>query len=287
MAVSSATELVQAVKAAHSSGRLYCVIAGGSNVVFDDNGFKGLVIQYQNPKAKIQIEGDKITVEAGTSLAALVKAANRAGREGLESLAGIPGTVAGAVVCNAGAYVRTISDFLESVEVYNPSTSLGITKLTKAQSKFSYRTSIFKSKKAKDWLVLSATFKLPKGDSQELTKRSREIIKIREAKYKPRLKCPGSYFKNVLLKDISAKSNKLINLDKVRDGKIPAGYLLEEVGACGMRKGGICVASFHGNLLINDGTGTAKQAKSLATELKKRVQKRFGIELEEEIRYML
>ena len=91
----------------------------------------------------------------------------------------------------------------------------------------------------------------------------------------------------MLLKDISAKSNKLINLDKVRDGKIPAGYLLEEVGACGMRKGGICVASFHGNLLINDGTGTAKQAKSLATELKKRVQKRFGIELEEEIRYML
>ena len=74
---------------------------------------------------------------------------------------------------------------------------------------------------------------------------------------------------------------------KIRDGKIPAGYLLEAVGAKGMRQGGVYVADFHGNLLINDGHGTYRDTVALATKLKRLVQKKFGIMLEEEVRYMV
>ena len=104
-------------------------------------------------------------------------------------------------------------------------------------------------------------------------------------KYKPGLKCPGSFFKNVLVRDASQRTLKLIDKIKIIKSKIPTGYLLEEVGAKGMRRGGIKIADFHGNLFINEGAGTARDVKELAKELKKRVRDHFGIELEEEVMY--
>ena len=126
-----------------------------------------------------------------------------------------------------------------------------------------------------------------KGNKKELIKKSREIIRIRSEKYNSQLRCPGSFFKNVLVKDISNQAKKLIDPIKIRDGKIPAGYLLEAVGAKGMRQGGIYVADFHGNLLVNDRHGTYRDVVTLAIKLKKLVQKKFGITLEEEVRYMV
>ena len=118
-----------------------------------------------------------------------------------------------------------------------------------------------------------------------MKKISREIIKTREKKYQPGLRCPGSFFKNVLMENISEKSLESIDKKKIIEGKIPAGYLLEEAGAKGMKLGGVRIANFHGNLLINSGRAKAKEVKKMVAILKRKVHKKFGIELEEEVRY--
>ncbi len=279
--VHSPEELVAAVCWAKEKNWPYFLIAGGSNVVFGDKPFRGLVIRYLNPRGKISCQGDALTCEAGVPLERLIRTAIKSGLAGLEALSGIPGTVGGAIVGNAGAYGQCISDCLMRVEIFD---GQKIKWLNKKQCRFAYRDSIFKKK---NWLILRAEFKLVTGDKKVLAKKSREIIKVRSEKYDSSLRCPGSFFKNVLVKDISSRAKKLINQTKIRDGKIPAGYLLEEVGAKGRRVGGIYVADFHGNLLINDGHGTYRDVITLATKLKKLVQKKFSLTLDEEVRYLI
>lgn len=264
-------ELVVAVSDARKNKIPYQLIAGGSNVVFSDKFFRGLLIVYRNPAGKIKIENNVVECDASLPLLKLVTGTVKNGFAGLETLSGIPGTVGGAIVGNAGAYGQSISDKLVAVEVWDPLLGAGgKTKwIEKKNCKFKYRDSIFKHK---DLVVLRAKFELVKGEQKELVKKSREIIKIRNQKYAPGLRCPGSFFKNVVQADGS---------------KIPAGKLLEEVGAKGMRVGGIYVADFHGNLLLNDGTGTCAEVKKLATKLKQKVFKKFGIKLEEEVRYIV
>ncbi|HEY4476553.1 MAG TPA: UDP-N-acetylmuramate dehydrogenase [Candidatus Paceibacterota bacterium] len=283
-------ELVLAVKLAVKDKMRYEVIAGGSNVVFSDKTFDGLVIHYRVKKQGSTLktrQGRTLKCEAGLLLSRLIETAISNGLAGLETLSGIPGTVGGAIVGNAGAYGQTISDCLTRVEIFDPKNvrhSVSHKRwLTKKQCRFAYRESVFKSK---NWLILRAEFKLKKGDKKVLAKKSREIIKVRSEKYNPNLRCPGSFFKNVLISDVSRVTLARIDKQKIRAGKIPAGYLLEAVGAKGRRVGGIYVADFHGNLLINDGHGTYRDVRLLAAKLKKLVQKKFGIELDEEVRYI-
>jgi len=292
ISVSNTAELIEAVLLAKKKNWPYFLIAGGSNVVFGDKFFRGLVIRFV-PKVKVVKDsprhwrGLSLTVESNLPLAQLIKTAIKSGLAGLESLSGIPGTVGGAIVGNAGAYGQCVSDCLTRVQIFDPDVKhsvFNIRWLTKKQCRFTYRDSVFKSN---NWLILRAEFCLPKGDKKILTKKSREIIKIRSEKYNSNLRCPGSFFKNVLVNDVPKAALAKIDEQKIINGKIPAGYLLETVGAKGMSVGGIHVADFHGNLLINDGHGTYRDVITLATKLKKLVQKRFGIILEEEVRYML
>lgn len=278
--------LVLAVKSARTNKTPYVIIAGGSNVVFPDRPYRGTVIVFCDSRKlnhTCHCQGDTLTVSAGIPLAELIKCAIKNNLAGLEALSGIPGTVGGAVVGNAGAYGQSISDHLVAVEVFNPNVKHSVFNISKKQCKFAYRDSIFKHK---EWIVLRAKFKLEPGDGKALAKKSREIIKTRNAKYTPGLKCPGSFFKNVLVGNIRRSDLRKIDPARIISDKIPAGYLLSEVGAKGMREGGIFVADFHGNLLINDGTGTYADVKKLARKLKQKVFKKFGIRLEEEVRYM-
>lgn len=275
------TELVEVISLAQKNHTPYQLIAGGSNVVFPDKFYPGLIIVFRHPTGKVQISGQTIECDASLPLAKLISGAIKNSLGGLEALSGIPGTVGGAVVGNAGAYGQSISDKLVTVEVWD---GTKIKWLEKEACKFAYRDSIFKHK---ELVVLRARFELEKGDGKELAKKSRGIIKVRNQKYVPGLKCPGSFFKNVLVKKVPKSSLKLIDSARIISDKIPAGYLLETVGAKGMREGGIYVANFHGNLLINDGTGTFSDVKKLAQKLKQKVFKKFGITLEEEVRYMI
>ncbi|MEK7076615.1 MAG: UDP-N-acetylmuramate dehydrogenase, partial [Patescibacteria group bacterium] len=232
---------------------------------------------------------------AGVPLAEVITFAISKGLQGLETLSGIPGTIGGAVFGNAGAYGHSMMEVVERVEVLDVSrmstnSGTNITNVRKwlmnRQCGFGYRESILKKK---NWIILRVVLELRPpaggGDREVLKKKSREIIATREKKYKPGIRCPGSFFKNVLVKDVSKKSLALVDSLKIIDGKIPAGWLLEQVEAKGMREGGIYIADFHGNLFVNDGKGKARDVKALARKLKKKVFDRFGIMLEEEVRY--
>lgn len=293
---------MEAVAAAKNSGLPYKILAGGSNIVFPDGILNGFLIKIGSfSRPLIKVVGQRIEADSGVELMQLIKVAIRNGFSGLETLSGIPGTIGGAIVGNAGAYGHSISEAVEKVEIFDPfdaapsfapqsGTSAGRQGKRWLKNKdcgFHYRHSIFKEQ---PYIVLRAVLKFnlsgqEKGNPKKLKEISQNIITARLKKYKPGLRCPGSFFKNVLVKDVSRKTLSLINQEKIIEGKIPAGYLLEQVGAKGMRLGGIRIADFHGNLLINDGQATAKDVKNLAEILKNRVQNKFGIKLEEEIRY--
>lgn len=262
---------------AQAGGIPYIILAGGSNMVFPETLDK-LVVYIKSKKLPEVAEGT-IECEAGQPLAVLVDTAINAGLKGLEQLSGIPGTVGGAIIGNAGAYGREISDSLISVKVFDGEKEI---ELKKSDCDFSYRNSRFK--KDRSLIVLSAKFELEKSDSQELKKISQEIIAKREEKYPPGLKCPGSFYKNLLVKNLSAEALAKIPADKIMFGKIPSGYLLEEVGAKGMKEGNIAVADYHGNLILNNGGGVFSEVEVLDEKLKKLVKEKFGIEIEEEVR---
>lgn len=292
--VSTPEELTNAANEAKASGIPYLLMAGGSNLVFSDETYPGLLIHYlAREDARPEIIRSRLLVgnkfsglvqcEVGLPLATLINFAVENGLAGLEALSGIPGTVGGAIVGNAGAYGQCISDHIEKIEIWDGEK---VGWLEKDKAGFVYRNSIFKNE-GKNWLVLRAIFNLEKGDGVKLLKKSKEIIEIRNAKYVPGTKCPGSYFKNVLVSTIMPAALAKIDQSKIRDGKIPAGYLLEEVGAKGMREGEAVVANFHGNLIINEGHATYADVIKLVTKLKKLVKDRFGIGLDEEVRYMV
>ena len=291
----SPEDLLEAVLWAKEKKVRYRVIAGGSNIVFPDAGLDYALIRYCGGKittgtcyALLHFPHDRgknvtmskcMVVDAGVMLGDVVERSIALGWKGLETLSGIPGTVGGAVYGNAGAYGRSISEVVVGVEVFEKSK---ITWLTRRQCAFRYRHSVLKEK---PYHILRVALRFEKGHTKALKKKSRAIIAIRERKYKPGLRCPGSFFKNVLVKDVSRKSLALVDPEKIIEGKIPTGWLLEQVNAKGMHVGGIEIAGFHGNLFINRGGGTAADVKKLARVLKGKVKRKFGIMLEEEVRY--
>lgn len=270
----SKKSLIKAVKAAKTFRISFIVIGSGSNLLIHDNGYEGLIIK--NNIKGIKIKGSMINPEGGVLLQTLVDKANENGLSGLERLTGIPGTVAGAIYGNAGAYGQTISDNLTRVGVTDGDKTFW---LSKKECGFQYRESIFK--KQKDLIILKAEFELVKGNSVELKKTSEEIADLRRKKYLLGIRCPGSFFKNVLLE----KLPKHLQNDMPEDyyGKVPAWYFLEEVGAKGQKRGDIKIADFHANLFINEGGGKASDFFELAKEYKEKVKEKFGITLEPEV----
>lgn len=276
--VKNTKELLAAIEFARTKKLKYRIFAGGSNVVFPDGVIHGLLIRIVGGAIK-KVGEERVYADAGVSLARLITYAITHGFIGVETLSGIPGTVGGAIVGNAGAYGHSIEESIQRVHVWDGRKEVWI---AKNECKFAYRESIFKQK---DWIVLGVEFAFYGGSTKNLWATSRRIIAERLKKYPRGLRCPGSYFKNILIKDIPVKALRKIDANKIIGDKLPAGYLLEVVGAKGMRRGGVGVADYHGNLILNYGKGTAKDAKLLAATLKKRVRARFGIELQEEIRY--
>ncbi|HEY4483806.1 MAG TPA: UDP-N-acetylmuramate dehydrogenase [Candidatus Paceibacterota bacterium] len=278
--VEDAEQLVQVVQKARTQKIPYYIFAGGSNVVFPDKIPKKLIICLRASrlnKINHEVKANRIEIEAGVPLSLLISLSIRNSLQGLESLSGIPGTVGGAIYGNAGAYGQSISDKLEAVLIWDGKNTRWV---TKEECQFTYRSSIFKKK---DWLILSARFILFAGDKKELQQKSRQIIAIRNKKYVPGIKCPGSFFKNVLVKNVSKVVLKNIPPEKIIEGKIPAGFLLESIGAKNSRQGQIFIPDFHGNLLINEGGGRASDVVKLASRLQKKVKDKFGINLEAEV----
>lgn len=275
--VSNTKDLIEIISNTNKNKIPYLIIGGGSNLLIADSGVNKLII-------KNEIEGitkivNKLKVKSGLSLQNLVDYSIGNSLSGLQKLNGIPGTVGGAVFGNAGAYGQTISDNILEVICLDPR-SLEVVTLQKEECEFNYRDSIFKKN---GFIILEAVFKLMNGNIKELRKEAKEIIEKRLIKYPKGIKCPGSFFKNLIADKLPPEVLSKIPKDKIVFGKVPAGSLLELVGAQGQTLGEIEIADYHANLFLNKGNGKASDFYALAKKYALKVKERFGINLEPEV----
>jgi UDP-N-acetylmuramate dehydrogenase len=275
----SEAAFILAVEAAQAAEMPLVVIGGGTNLIVSDEGYRGLVLRFRDDR--LTAEGWRLTAGAGAVLQDLVDFANRGGLQGLETLAGIPGWVGAAVYGNAGAYGHAIAERVRSVRVFD---GAAVRQLDNAACEFRYRESVFKQHK--DWIIFCTELALDPADAAALERTSAEIVAVRNRKFPPTMKCAGSIFKNFLLRDLPARAAAEVPSEVIREGKVPAAWFLEQVGAKGMERGGIRVADYHANLIYNAGEGTARELRSLIAELKERVRQRFALEVEEEVQYV-
>jgi UDP-N-acetylmuramate dehydrogenase len=274
-----AAAFVRALELARSSGWPYLVVGGGTNLIVSDEGFPGLVLRFTGKR--LEADGATVTAQAGAMLQDLVDFSIGRGLKGLETLAGIPGWVGGAVYGNAGAYGHSISERVSRARIHG---GAGVRDIDNAACDFRYRESIFKRNKA--WIILEVTLALAPASREELRATAGRIVTARNEKFPPEMKCAGSIFKNLLLAGLPGAVAARVPDEAVREGKIPAAWFLEQSGAKGLVRGGMHVASYHANLIYNDGSGTARELRELVGDLKARVQARFGLDLEEEVQYV-
>jgi UDP-N-acetylmuramate dehydrogenase len=275
----NAEAFVAAVTAARSSGLATMVIGGGTNLIVSDSGFRGIVLKFRSDR--LMAANQRVHADAGAVLQDLVDFSIARGLKGLETLSGIPGWVGAAVYGNAGAYGHSISERVLSVRFFDGES---VRVFSNEQCEFHYRESIFKDHK--EWIIFSVELLLEPADAAVLRETADGILKVRNEKFPVTMKCAGSIFKNLLLKELPADVAAQVPPATVREGKIPAAWFLEQVGAKGMQRGDIHVATYHANLLYNAGAGTAADLVALIQELKTQVRARFGIELEEEVQYV-
>jgi UDP-N-acetylmuramate dehydrogenase len=270
---------VAALTSAYASGHPVMVIGGGTNLIVSDNGFRGVVLRYR--ASRLTADGTRVAADAGAVLQDLVDFTVDAGLKGIETLAGIPGSVGAAVYGNAGAYGHSISERVVSVRFYD---GHAVRVFDNAACEFRYRESVFKQHK--EWIIFSTELLLDAADAPVLRKTADDIVKIRNEKFPVTMKCAGSIFKNLLLNELPQRVAQEVPPTVVREGKIPAAWFLEQAGAKGLQRGDIHVATYHANLIYNAGAGTAADLCAVIQELKHRVRDRFGIEIEEEVQYV-
>lgn len=274
-------EILEALKLAQEKNLPVFVLGGGSNVLVSDKGFDGIVIKIQNTKYKII--DTIVDCDAGCSLSKIVSESVKSGLTGLEWAAGIPGTVGGAVRGNAGA--RTLggemADAIESVKVLDVD-DLQLKNYDSGMCGYEYRNSVFKQNP--NLIILSANLKLKKGDKEKSQKIVKEILAKRKEKQPMEFPSPGSFFKNPIVEDKNLiKQFETDTGQKIRDGKIPAPWLIEEAGLKGKKIGGAMVSEKHANFIVNTGNATAENVIMLAAIIKTKVRNKFGIQLQEEV----
>lgn len=235
----------------------YMVLGNGSNVIFNDSGYNGVIIKLDNFN-HLNIINNKIVVGAGYPLNKLALRVSRLGLTGMEFAAGIPGTVGGAVYMNAGAYKSDMGYILTSVKVLTP--NYEIKTMKNKELDFHYRTSFLQ--KNKDYICLEATITLIKGNSEEIMEIINERKKRRVETQPLEYPSAGSVFRNP-------------------EGDF-AGRLIEEIGYKGKSIGGAQVSEKHANFIINTGNATGEEVKELINDIKNKIKEKYNIELKVE-----
>jgi UDP-N-acetylmuramate dehydrogenase len=270
---------IAALDAGRSSGIPTMVIGGGTNLVVSDRGFRGIVLRYRGDR--LTAANGRVLADAGAAFEDLVNFAIARGLQGLETFAGIPGSVGAAIYGNAGAYGHSLSERVVNVRFHD---GCGIRVFNNEECQFHYRESVFK--RHKDWIIFSTELLLEPANSVALRETADGILKVRNEKFPVTMKCAGSIFKNLLLEDLPPAVAAEVPASAVREGKVPAAWFLEQVGAKGLQRGDIHVAAYHANLIYNAGAGTASDLCALIQDLKAHVRARFGMDLEEEVQYV-
>lgn len=239
----------------------FFVLGNGSNLLVGDKGYKGIVIQISTAMGNVSVNGNLVTVEAGALLTRVAKAMTEYGLTGLEFAAGIPGTVGGAIVMNAGAYEGEMCQVVKSVTIMDRDGNL--MELDRDSMEFGYRTSIIKKK---PFVVVDVTMELTRGDSKAIQDKMDDLNARRREKQPLEYASAGSTFK--------------------RPEGTFAGKLIMEAGLRGYRIGGAQVSEKHCGFVVNLGTATAADVFEVIEVVKEKVKLQTGIDLETEVVYL-
>lgn len=259
--ISSEEQLRKLIPYFENVGVEYFVLGKGSNLLVGDKGYPGVILQISDACQQIEAEGNRLQVQAGAALSKVALFAMERGLEGLEFAAGIPGTVGGGVVMNAGAYGGEMKQVVESVRVL--SSEGEILTLDNDTMEFGYRTSIIRNR---NFTVMSVTFRLREGNREEIRARIEDFQKRRMEKQPLNYPSAGSTFK--------------------RPEGYFAGKLIMDAGLRGFQIGDARVSDKHCGFVVNVGKATARDVTDVIEEVQEKVRERFGVSLEREVIYL-
>ena len=252
-------ELIQIIKTINKNKIKFHFIGSGSNLLVGDKNLKCIIVSLKKTFKKILFNNNTVNVEAGVMLGTLVKELNKRDITGYESLIGVPGTVGGALIMNAGAFGSEISNNFISARTI---TNNGIIKeYDYKKIIFSYRESSF----PKNEILIDALFKCKKGNNKKINERKMASSKERKEKQPLKYRSAGSIFKNP-------------------SQKIAAGYLIDKANLKGFQIGGAQISEKHANFIINTGNASSNDVIELINIIKKKVYMLFKIKLELEIK---
>jgi len=254
----SKEQVIKSVEVCKENKIPFYLIGNGSNILVRDGGFRGVVISLKEVNTII-VDGDKIEAECGVMLKAVSDKAMENSLTGFEFACGIPGTIGGAVFMNAGAYDGEIAHVIESAEIIDE--ECNIVRLSNKDLDFGYRSSIVMKK---GYTVLSAVFKLEKGQVKTIKELVDDLTNKRESKQPLEYPSAGSTFK--------------------RPTGYFAGKLIQDAGLKGYSIGGAAVSEKHSGFVINKGNATAKDITDLIKYIQDEVKRQFGVELHPEVR---
>ncbi len=258
----SEADLRAALAWAHRTARPWRVIGLGSNLLCPDAGYMGLVLSLEQACAAWRLDGNRLWAGGGVHLAPLVARTARLGLSGLEAVAGVPGTVGGALAMNAGTPKGEMADVVRWVRVLLPDGR--ICRWSRAEMRFGYRTSRLQEE---DGIALDAELQLRHADASDLLRDLRDRAAQRRRTQPLELPNAGSIWRNP-------------------PGDY-AGRLVEAAACRGIRRGDAQVSPKHGNFIVNLGRATAGDVIALMAEVRAEVERRFGVRLHAEIRWLL
>lgn len=239
----------------------YFVLGNGSNLLVNDNGYRGIILQIGPRMSEIVVEGERVVAKAGALLSQVARVAMEHGLAGLEFASGIPGTVGGGVMMNAGAYDGEMSQVVTQVRVISRD---GETlELDRDTMEFGYRTSTIRNN---SFIVTEVTFELQKGDRGMIKAKMEELMERRREKQPLEYPSAGSTFK--------------------RPEGYFAGKLITDAGMRGFQAGGARVSDKHCGFIINTGNATAQDVRDVMSEIQRRVKDKFRVDLEPEVVFL-
>lgn len=261
LAPGSVEELINIMELCHKENITFQIVGNGSNLLVGDKGIRGVVIQFQKAFSKIECHENKIKVQSGALLSAIANAAYENSLSGMEFASGIPGTIGGAVVMNAGAYGGEMKDIIHSVTVLTEENKIEV--LSKEELDFGYRKSCILGKK---YIVIEAEILLHQGDKSTIKERMDELKELRVSKQPIEYPSAGSTFK--------------------RPEGYFAGKLIMDAGLAGYKIGGAQVSQKHCGFVINSEKATAKDVLDLIEYVKQVVSEKYEVTLEPEVKML-
>ncbi len=259
--VQTEEELAKLIPYLNQIEQEYFILGNGSNLLVGDKGYRGIIVKLGGPMEDVHVEGCRVVAGAGALLSKTAAAARANSLTGMEFAAGIPGSMGGAIVMNAGAYDGEMKQIVESVRVMNRDGQ--IMTLDNDTMEFGYRTSIIKNR---PFIVLEASLRLAAGDEAQIGARMEELARLRKSKQPLEYPSAGSTFKRP-------------------EGNY-AGKLIMDAGLRGYRIGGARVSNKHCGFVINTGNAAAADIREVIEEVQERVKDKFHVSLEPEVIFL-